>query len=151
MKTDTWKEEDITQLGARIGSCVTGGELIELVGDVGAGKTTLTRSIARGMGIEGPIQSPTFTISNRYEIPNGLCLAHYDFYRLDEAGIMAEEINEVLEDETAVTVIEWAGIVDTALPVDRLIINFETIDELTRKLTITGGGLVSEKLKADIE
>jgi len=150
MKTQLWNEEDIARLGLVIGQNVSGGELIELVGDVGAGKTTLTRSIARGMDIEGPIQSPTFTISNRYDARDGLLLAHYDFYRLDEAGIMAEEIDEVLDDDKTVTVIEWAGVVNAGLPADRLIISFETESETTRKLNFTTGGPISNALKETI-
>ena len=72
-----------------------GGEVLELVGDIGAGKTTLTKGIAQALEINEPVQSPTFTISRVYDSPRGLSLAHYDFYRLGNAGIMSEEIREV--------------------------------------------------------
>ena len=72
-------EEKMRELGAAIGRAVSGGEVLELVGDIGAGKTTLTKGIARAMGIDEPVQSPTFTISRVYDSPRGLSLAHYDF------------------------------------------------------------------------
>jgi len=150
MKTNSWSEEEIAQLGRRIGAAVSGGEILELIGDVGAGKTTLTRAIARGMGIEGPIQSPTFTISNRYETTDGLVLAHYDFYRLSEAGIMAEELDEVLDDVKTVTVIEWADVVQNVLPSDRLSLFFETDSETSRKLVFKAGGVTSSRLLENI-
>ena len=99
------------QLGEAIGWSVSGGEVLELVGDIGAGKTTLTKGIARALGINEPVQSPTFTISRVYDSPKGLRLAHYDFYRLSEAGIMGDEIREAMDDDSVV-VVEWAGAVD---------------------------------------
>ena len=107
--------------GAAIGRAVSGGEVLELVGDIGAGKTTLTKGIAQALEINEPVQSPTFTISRVYDSPRGLSLAHYDFYRLGNAGIMSEEIREVV-DSNSVVVVEWAGAVDDALPNDRLVI-----------------------------
>ena len=83
MKIDN--EARMKQLGEAIGRSVSGSEVLELVGDIGAGKTTLTKGIARALGIIEPVQSPTFTISRVYDSPKGLRLAHYDFYRLSEA------------------------------------------------------------------
>ena len=67
--------------------------IIELVGDVGAGKTTFVRGLAKGLGIEDPITSPSFTISKSYALPkNQGYLIHYDFYRLPDPGIMLEDL-----------------------------------------------------------
>ena len=84
--------EELIELGVTLGSLLRGGETIELVGDIGAGKTTLTKGLARGMGIAEEVQSPTFTLSRVYDAPNGRRLAHYDFYRLNNAGIMQAEL-----------------------------------------------------------
>src|SRR6266566_208876 len=103
-------EFEMRAFGTKLGALLKGGEVIELVGDVGAGKTALTKGIATGMGIDEDVQSPTFTISRVYDAPNNLHLVHYDFYRLHDAGIMADELDETVSDASTVTVIEWAEI-----------------------------------------
>ena len=133
------------QLGEAIGRSVSGGEVLELVGDIGAGKTTLTRGIARALGINEPVQSPTFTISRVYDSPKGLRLAHYDFYRLGEAGIMGDEIREAMDDDSVV-VVEWAGAVDDDLPKDRLVVKITTISEEERLVEFHPGGKKSTEL-----
>lgn len=133
-----YTKEQLEQLGERLGTLVQGGECIELVGDVGAGKTTLTKAIARGMGITEPITSPTFTISNRYQAPSGLSLVHYDFYRLADPGIIASELAEAADDDRAVVVVEWAGIVEDVLPTTRLVIRIEPVSEDQRSLRVSG-------------
>ena len=133
------------QLGEVIGRSVSGGEVLELVGDIGAGKTTLTKGIARVLGINEPVQSPTFTISRVYDSPKGLRLAHYDFYRLGEAGIMGDEIREAMDDDSVV-VVEWAGAVDDDLPEDRLVVKITTISEEERLVEFHPGGKKSAEL-----
>ena len=139
-------EESLKAWGETLAKSLAGGEVIELVGDVGAGKTTLTKGIARGLGIEGPIQSPTFTISNRYTGPGEIVLAHYDFYRLHDAGIMSEELDETLRDPHTVTVIEWGDAVKGVLPEDRLTITFRLSSETARRVTAVPHGKTSQKL-----
>ena len=133
------------QLGEAIGRSVSGGEVLELVGDIGAGKTTLTKGVARALGINEPVQSPTFTISRVYDSPKGLRLAHYDFYRLSEAGIMGDEIREAMDDDSVV-VVEWAGAVDDDLPEDRLVVKITTISEEERLVEFYPGGKKSTEL-----
>lgn len=133
------------QLGEAIGRSVSGGEVLELVGDIGAGKTTLTKGIARALGINEPVQSPTFTISRVYDSPKGLRLAHYDFYRLGEAGIMGDEIREAADDDSVI-IVEWAGAVDGVLPKDRLVVKITTISEEERLAEFLPGGKKSTEL-----
>lgn len=133
------------QLGEAIGRSVSGSEVLELVGDIGAGKTTLTKGIAQALGINEPVQSPTFTISRVYDSPKGLRLAHYDFYRLSEAGIMGDEIREAMDDDSVV-VVEWAGAVDDDLPKDRLVVKITTISEEERLVEFHPGGKKSTEL-----
>ena len=133
------------QLGEAIGQSVSGGEVLELVGDIGAGKTTLTKGIARALGINEPVQSPTFTISRVYDSPKGLRLAHYDFYRLGEAGIMGDEIREATDDDSVI-IVEWAGAVDDDLPKDRLLVKITTISEEERLVEFHPGGKKSTEL-----
>ena len=144
-------EAKMRQLGERLGRQLSGGEVIELVGDVGAGKTTFTKGLARGLGIDEPIQSPTFTINRIYAARDDLQLIHYDFYRLDAPGIMADELREAMSDPANIVVIEWAGLVDDVLPENRLTINIETTGEETRRCSFTVHGKISESLKAALE
>jgi tRNA threonylcarbamoyladenosine biosynthesis protein TsaE len=146
MKKDITSENEMRQFGVLVAKSLEGGEIIELVGDVGAGKTTLTRSIARTLGVEGPIQSPTFTISNRYQTSNGLELVHYDFYRLQEAGIMSAELEEVITGTHTITVIEWAEVVSDMLDADRLTVHIEITGETARQVILQSGGDVSKRL-----
>jgi len=139
-------EAQTREYGERIGRLLVGGETVELVGDVGAGKTTFVKGLAKGLGIDEDVQSPSFTISRVYDARDDLQLAHYDFYRLNAAGIMKDELTETMRDAQTVTVIEWADIVEGVLPKERLTIVFETPTESSRKLTLTGATAILEKL-----
>ena len=110
---------------------------IELVGDVGAGKTTFTKGLARGLEITEEITSPTFTISKVYENSRGQKLVHYDFYRLENPGIMVEDLFENLQDPQTVTVIEWADTVSEILPADHLRLEILINDDGSRTLNLT--------------
>lgn len=136
MKKDIHSEAEMREFGERLGRLLVGGETIELVGDVGAGKTTLVKGLARGLEIDEDVQSPSFTISRVYEGRDDLVLAHYDFYRLGEAGILSEDLQEAMADPLTVTVIEWADIVEGALPEERIRLEFVTTAEQERRLTI---------------
>lgn len=139
-------EEEMKQFGARLGAVLHGGEMIELIGDVGAGKTTLTKGVAAGLEIDEDVQSPSFTISRVYDGRDSLRLFHYDFYRLQEAGIMHNELEETLQDPQAITLIEWADIITGVLPIDRLSITIQSPTERSRRLTLVAGGDVSRHL-----
>lgn len=132
--------------GNRLGALLRGGEVLELIGDVGAGKTTLTKGLAAGMGIDETIQSPTFTINRVYDAPDERRLVHYDFYRLHDAGIMANELQEAVGDPSTVTVIEWAALVESVLPDDRLSIAITSPTEMTRQVVVTPGGPTSQAI-----
>lgn len=108
--------------GCRLGEQFRGGEVVELIGDVGAGKTTLAKGIAAGLSVEEDVQSPSFTISRTYDVRDGLRLEHYDFYRLQEAGVMAYELSESIADQKTVVLVEWAETVASVLPKDRIVV-----------------------------
>jgi tRNA threonylcarbamoyladenosine biosynthesis protein TsaE len=132
--------------GEKLGRLLKGGEVLELVGDVGAGKTTLTKGIARGLDVNEDVQSPSFTISRVYDARGGLTLAHYDFYRLDDPGIMANELHESIYDKLTVTIIEWAKVVEGVLPTDRIRITISSPSATDRRLDITGPEELINKL-----
>ena len=120
--------EEMIEFGKEIGSNLEGGSVLELIGDVGAGKTTFTKGLALGLGVLETVQSPTFTISRVYEGDN-LTLSHYDFYRLNDYGIMKMELAENLSDPQNITVVEWAGELGDILPEKHLKLIFESVGE----------------------
>jgi len=126
--------EDTEAIGIKLGSNLRGGETVELISDVGGGKTTFVRGLARGLGSKDLVASPTFTISRQYRAGD-VTLYHFDFYRLIEPGIIAAELAEVVNDSKAVTVVEWGDIVKNVLPEKRITISFESTDEKIRKIT----------------
>ncbi|RWZ78261.1 MAG: tRNA (adenosine(37)-N6)-threonylcarbamoyltransferase complex ATPase subunit type 1 TsaE [Candidatus Microsaccharimonas sossegonensis] len=138
--------QEMQSFGENIGRLLQGGEVIELAGDVGAGKTTFVKGLARGLEIDEDVQSPSFTISRVYTARNALQLAHYDFYRLNDAGIMASELSETTTDPKSITVIEWAEIVEDILPEHRLRITFTAPTETSRTLVLDGPEIILEKL-----
>ena len=123
------------EFGKEIGSNLEGGSVLELVGDVGAGKTTFTKGLALGLGVLETVQSPTFTISRVYEGDN-LTLSHYDFYRLNDYGIMKMELAENLSNPQNITVVEWAGELADILPEKHLKLIFESISEDKRLVKV---------------
>lgn len=120
-----------------LGKRLRGGEVIELRSDLGGGKTTFVRGLVRGIGSKDIVSSPTFTLSKIYKLKD-LIIYHYDLYRLDDPGILANQLAEALDDEKAVTVIEWGEVVEDVLPKDRFIIKFELTkkDSEQRHITI---------------
>jgi tRNA threonylcarbamoyladenosine biosynthesis protein TsaE len=123
-------------LAEAIGAKLRGGEVIELASDLGGGKTTFVRSLVKGMGSTDNVASPTFTISREYQA-RGLTFYHFDFYRLPDAGLMANELAEVAGDPKAVVAVEWAGIVEDVLPAGRLRIEIVATGETERQFTFT--------------
>jgi tRNA threonylcarbamoyladenosine biosynthesis protein TsaE len=124
------------QLGHNIGTRLRGGEVIELASDLGGGKTTFVRGLAAGMGSDDAVSSPSFTISQVYQAGN-LTLHHYDFYRLPDAGLMQQELAEVLEDPQAVVVVEWAGVVENVLPAERISVVIKPTGENAREFSVS--------------
>lgn len=140
MMIEISSEEAMKRLGERLGTMLSGGECIELVGDVGSGKTILTKGIAKGLGVKDTVQSPTFTINRTYENDKGIRLCHYDFYRLSDPGIMADELHESLQDNRTIVVIEWGNAVESVVPDGRLRISFISPSANLRQLDFQGTG-----------
>ena len=109
-------EQEMVEFGREFARGIVKPAVIELVGDVGAGKTTFTKGLAEGLGVQDEITSPSFTISKVYKMADGGNLVHYDFYRLPEPGLMVEDLTENLENPNNVVVIEWGESVADLLP-----------------------------------
>lgn len=138
MKYETASTEDMQALGEKLAASLKGGEVIELIGDVGAGKTTFTKGLAKGLGVSDDVQSPSFTLSRQYEADGGLMLSHYDFYRLSDPGILALELADIMSQPGNITVIEWADIVEGVLPENRITIKISSPTETDRSVEISG-------------
>ncbi len=135
---------EMLELGRRVAKDLDLPAVIELVGDVGAGKTTFTQGLAEGLGVLESVTSPSFTISKRYLFDGGE-LIHYDFYRLNEPGIMREEIAENLTIPNAVVVVEWGEAVTDLLPEDKLHIEFKLLNDGAREVLISNPKTVTEQ------
>ncbi|WP_249029910.1 tRNA (adenosine(37)-N6)-threonylcarbamoyltransferase complex ATPase subunit type 1 TsaE [Tannockella kyphosi] len=120
--------EESIKLGEKLGTVLHPGMLITLSGDLGAGKTTFTKGIALGLGVQQIVNSPTFTILKQYT--GNYQLSHFDAYRLEgqEDDLGFEEIFE----SDDVCVVEWANFIEDILPEERLEIIIKKIDETSR-------------------
>ncbi len=107
-------------IGEQLGRRCRGGELIVLSSDLGGGKTTLTKGLAKGLGSEVIVNSPTFMVERVYPCRSNISLHHFDFYRLSEGGMVARELAEVLEDPSVVVVVEWGDVVEQVLPLEHI-------------------------------
>ena len=101
-------DEATLALGALLAKYLKYGQVIALQGDLGAGKTVISRGVASGLGITEPVTSPTFTVAQEYRTPDGHWLYHLDMYRIDdEMSAVAFGIEEYLFSPTAITLVEW--------------------------------------------
>ena len=142
----THSPEETERLGEQLGLVARDGDVIGLVGELGAGKTTLVKGLARAMGIKARITSPTFTVVQEYS--GRIRLYHVDCYRL--AG--PEDLEPLGADDwlgsDGVTVLEWAGQVRQALPADYLEIALSTEDD-SRVLQVRALGPESSRLACE--
>ena len=126
-------------LGTRLASLLRAGDLVILIGDLGAGKTTLVQGIGAGLGVRGPVTSPTFVIARVHpSLSGGPDLVHADAYRLTSPA----EVDDLDLDETidsSVTVVEWGGGLAEGLAADRLEVTITPAGQ-GREVQITGHG-----------
>lgn len=126
-------------LGEKLAHSLCPGDVLCLWGDLGAGKSELTRGIAQGLGVTSPVTSPSFTIMNVYE-EGRLPLYHFDWYRLESSEELYEMgMDEVLLGE-GVSVVEWPGMCPDAIPETRLDITLTPVNENEREITFTPRG-----------
>ena len=145
-----WSSPDATEAaGAALGQCLRPGDLVGLVGDLGAGKTLLVQGIARGLGVPADtrVTSPTFTLVNEYA-GGAVPLAHADLYRLERARELDElGLDELCRSGIHAVVVEWSDRFAVLAP-DHLEVRLEVVGEEERAVTMAAGGRRSAELLA---
>lgn len=139
-------EESMIELGELIANCAYPNLVIALVGDLGAGKTTLTKGIGKALGVKRVINSPTFTIMKVYETTNNQIkkLYHLDVYRIINSSDDFELEEYFYMD--GLSVIEWAHIIDDMLPPNTWEVEIIDLGDNTRKVTIIADETLIDKL-----
>jgi len=117
-------ETETEKLGERIGQAAVPGMVVALIGDLGTGKTTLTKSIARGLGVTETVTSPTFNIIREYK-SGRIPLYHFDVYRIADPDEMFELGYEEYFYGDGICIVEWADIIEELLPEDAVIIRID--------------------------
>lgn len=141
--------EDTLSIGREIGALVPPGTFIALTGELGAGKTHLTKGIAQGLGVAGwaGLRSPTFTLMLSYH--GGRCVMHHvDFYRLNESPDLPGEIEEAMHSKTDVCVVEWAQVWRELWPKRHVHIDMESLEDNKRRIVIHDPAKLLPKLPA---
>ncbi len=141
--------EATERFGYALGACVRAGDMIGLIGELGAGKTLLVRAMAGGLGVPTTVRvtSPTFTIINEYR-GGALTLFHADLYRIESAGELDEiGLDEICRRGEGVVAVEWSDRV-AALPEDHLELRIEITGDSARALHVVGHGVRSQELAA---
>ena len=131
----------------RVAMALRAGDVVLLIGDLGAGKTTFTKALAQALGVVEPVTSPTFTLVRTYATATDLVLVHIDAYRLEgPEGLDDLALPELLEDGGC-AVIEWGDLVARNVGPDHLDIRFEAVDDddEARFLSVTGHGSWSSR------
>ena len=131
--------DETLELAGTVGDLLRAGDVVSLVGDLGAGKTVFARGVARALDVTEPVVSPSFTIVREYE--GRMPLVHVDVYRIDTVQELYDLGFEELVRDDAVTLVEWGDMIDGLLPSDRLDVRLapgDTDDE--RVVEIEGHG-----------
>jgi tRNA threonylcarbamoyladenosine biosynthesis protein TsaE len=121
-------------VGQKIGEILKPHDLVEITGDIGAGKTTLVKGMAKGIESDQLATSPTFTISQTYK--GRIKLHHMDLYRLDEPELMDYQIQEALDEPDSAVVIEWSQIIEYVLPRERYKVEINVNVDESRSIII---------------
>ena len=139
---ETENAETTRRAGEEFGALLGRGDLVCLRGDLGAGKTTWTQGVARALGIEGDVSSPTFVLMNEHF--GRETLLHLDACRLEESD--DEDFETVLRDagifdflarDDAIKIVEWPSRIERFLPIQRSEVRIESLDENRRRISIT--------------
>lgn len=147
----TWRlhtnnAEETQKVAAYLGEVATEGTLIRLEGQLGAGKTTFTKGLAKGLGIKRVVKSPTYTLIREYD-EGRLPLYHMDLYRLEDGGAGDLGLEEYFESD-GVSVVEWGSMAEDVLPERYLLLHLQVDGEegLEREMSFEAHGEVYEEM-----
>jgi tRNA threonylcarbamoyladenosine biosynthesis protein TsaE len=149
----THSAELTRRLGKQLGRLLRPGQVVALIGELGAGKTCLTQGIASGLGVERPVTSPTFIIVNEYRGGGKLQFYHVDCFRFPAEGseeALAIGMDEMLHGDP-ICVIEWADRIEKLLPSDYLRVTLAYVNHRTRQLLFEAFGDQSLDLLTNLE
>lgn len=141
--------QNMEKLGEDLAGILEPGDVVYLTGDLGAGKTTLVRGIARGLGYSGKVTSPTFTLMNIYE--GSFSIFHFDFYRLDEDADLKDLGLEDYLGKEGVSLIEWPRLDFSFLPGEAWLIDIDIVDNDYDKGRIVSFNAKGEKYRQKLE
>jgi len=144
MEFTTHSPAETEAVGAALAAKLSPGAVIAYRGDLGAGKTAFTRGLARGLGIQDPVTSPTYTIVNEY-LSGKMPLFHFDMYRLNTADDLFDIGWDDYLERGGVCAVEWSENVEDALE-DPITVTIEKLSDNDRRITITGGVLLDLSL-----
>jgi tRNA threonylcarbamoyladenosine biosynthesis protein TsaE len=132
------QDEATLMLGRDLAPLLPASTVVALYGDLGAGKTVLSRGVARGLGIEEPVTSPSFTVVQEYQRPNGDFFYHLDMYRIsDEEAALAFGIEDFLFAAKAITLVEWPERIAALLAAaDSIVITLSHRSEEQREIAL---------------
>ena len=147
---DISNQRELEKIAEKLGELVNSGDIICMVGDLGAGKTTFIQALAAGLGVEDCVTSPTFVLINEYE--GRIPLYHFDVYRINHISEMENLGYEEYFYGDGVCAIEWADLIDDILPNNHLRIEIRITGAKTRQVCFVGtddyyGGMIKELLK----
>lgn len=133
----THSADETIALGEKIGKKLSKGDVIAFKGDLGAGKTTITRGISIGLGLGDNVTSPTFSLVNEYR-GKEKSLIHFDMYRITNSDdVELTGFWDYIE-EGCILAVEWSENISDVIPKNSIIISFKRIDDNTREIEILG-------------
>ena len=141
MEFTTHSPAETEAVGKALGAIVPAGTVIAYLGDLGAGKTAFTRGLARGLGADEPVTSPTYTIVNEY-LSGRLPLFHFDMYRLASSDDLFDIGWEDYLERGGVCAVEWSENVADAME-DAITVRIEKLGEEVRRITLEGGDFLA--------
>lgn len=135
-KKEIHSEEAMHAFAEDFAKTLKGGEVVALIGDLGAGKTTFVQGLAKAFGVKERVTSPTFVYMHVHKTKGEALFVHVDAYRGDADTLREIGLTEYLADPSAVVVIEWADKVEELLPDDAIRLEFAHIEGGVRSVTI---------------
>jgi tRNA threonylcarbamoyladenosine biosynthesis protein TsaE len=137
----TTSQEETRRFGQELAVSLSGGSVVALSGDLGAGKTTLTQGLLEALGVSGPYTSPTFVLMKRYDVDSERYrsirrIYHADAYRIGTQEMLSIGWEEWIEDSEGIVIIEWPERIADIVPETAVNVSLEWLDESRRKITV---------------